>query len=143
MSSFLDKRSTMSPSPAPPRNGTLLAALGYAATVIACVWLLKHPLADAALWLRTAVALLPTLPIAWMIRVMVDNVLAGDELQRRIELEAVAVAGLVVGLGSLTLGLLVIAGVLAVTGRTVLVWIFPTLVLSYGLARIWAARRYR
>jgi hypothetical protein len=129
----------MSLSPSPPRNGTLLGALGYAATVMACVWLLKHPLADAALWLRAAVALLPMLPIAWMIRVMVGNVLAGDELQRRIDLEAVAV----VGLGSLTLGLLVIARAFVVTGRSVLIWVFPTLVLSYGLARIWAARRYR
>ncbi|MGI8561475.1 MAG: hypothetical protein ACR2J7_08600, partial [Luteimonas sp.] len=123
----------MSQSPAPPRNGTLLAALSYAVTLVACFWLLKHPLADATIWLRAAVALLPMLPLAWMIRVMVGNVLAGDELQRRIDLEAVAVAGLVVGLGSLTLGLLVIAGAFVVTGRSVLIWVFPALVLSYGL----------
>src|SRR5690554_8195362 len=96
---------------------SLLAASVYLLTTWTCVWLLRHPLADAATWLRAGVGLLPVLAIGWAIRVVVRQALAGDELQRRINLEAIAVAALVVGLGSLTLSLLVVADVIAVSGQ--------------------------
>jgi hypothetical protein len=118
-------------------------ALVYATTMLGCVWLLKYPLAEAAPVWRGAIALLPMLPIVWLIRSLVANVLAGDELQRRIDLQAVAVASLLVGLGTLSLGLLVIARVVEISARSALLWIFPALLFGYGLARIWAARRYR
>lgn len=122
---------------------SLLAASAYVLTTWICVWLLKHPLADAAVWLRAAVCLLPVLAIAWAIRVVVRQALAGDELQRRINLEAIAAAALIVGLGTLTLSLLVVADVIAVSGQAALVWTLPALSVGYIAARFWAARRYR
>lgn len=119
------------------------AALAYIATTAICVWLLKHALADADPWLRTLVGLLPLLPIAWLVQSVVRKMLDGDELQRRIHLEAIAVSSVLVGLGSLTLNLLMIAGAIELGGRQAMSWVFPALVLGYGAARIWATRRYR
>lgn len=125
------------------RRVSLLAALAYAGTVLACVWLLKHPLADATVPVRAFVALLPIVPIVWLIRITVRSMLARDELQRRIDLEAIAIASLALGLGTLTLALLTVAELVAISGRTALTWVFPALWLGYGLARHWVARRYR
>src|SRR3546814_9701773 len=73
---------------------SIIAALAYAVTVLICVWLLKHPLADAPPVWRALVALVPMAPITWMIRIQVATMLARDELQRRIDLEAIAIASI-------------------------------------------------
>lgn len=119
------------------------AAAAYVVTIFSCVWLLKHSLAEAPLYLRIPVALLPVAPIVWMIRLQVAMILARDELQRRIDLEAIAIASIGVGLGSLSLALLIVARVWDISGRTALVWVLPALSLCYGVARYWVARRYR
>lgn len=124
-------------------RGSLLAGLAYIGVTWVCVWLLKHPLAEAALGWRTLVALLPLLPMGFAIRIVVRAMLAGDELQRRIDLEAMAVASLVVGLGSLTLTLLIVAGVFTISGQDALVWVLPALAVSYVLARLRAMARYQ
>src|SRR3546814_3665697 len=60
---------------------SIIAALAYAVTVLICVWLLKHPLADAPPVWRALVALVPMAPITWMIRIQVATMLARDELR--------------------------------------------------------------
>ena len=120
-----------------------LASLAYVFTVWASIWLLRHPLLDAGPWLRTLVVLLPVLPMAFAIRAVVRIVLAGDEMQRRIDLEAIAIAALAVSLGTLTLSLLMVVKVVAISGQDALVWVFPALWVGYSVARLWAARRYR
>ena len=120
-----------------------VTALVYVLTVWACIWLLRHPLADAALGLRTIVVLLPVLPMGFAIRVVVQMVLAGDEMQRRIDLEAIAIAALAVSMGTLTLSLLMVVKVVDISGQTALLWVFPALWVGYSFARLWAARRYR
>lgn len=117
-------------------------AIAYVVTTGACVWLLKHPLADAATAIRAVVSLLPMIPISLAVRAVVRMVLQGDELQRQIDLQAIAVSSVAVGLGSLTLSLLIKAQVIAIGGLSALLWVFPALWLGYGLARLWAARRY-
>lgn len=128
-----------------PRSyrGALASGLSYLGVTWASLWLLKHTLSEAAVGWRVLVALLPLLPIAFGIRIVVRAMLAGDELQRRIDLEAMAVASLAVGLGSLTLTLLLVAGVFTASGQDALVWVLPALAIGYVLARIWAGARYR
>lgn len=133
----------MNGCPAPRSRRILLAAAAYAATVLICVWLLKYHLAGASSGWRVPVALLPLAPIIWMVQLQVAMILARDELQRRIDLEAIAIASIGVGLGSLSLALLSVAGVSDVSGRVALLWVLPALSLSYGVARYWVARRYR
>lgn len=119
-----------------------LSTLAYVATVWCVVWLLNHPLLEADTAVRAVVALLPMLPITYVVRLLLRHVLSGDEMQRRIDLEAIAAAGIVVSLGTLTLSLLMTAGVFHATGQQAMVWVFPALWIAYGFARVWAARRY-
>lgn len=120
-----------------------LTSMCYVATTWLTIWLLRNPLADASSVMRTPVALLPVVPIALVVRVLIRRILAGDELQQRIDLEATAIAALLISLGTLTLSLLMVAGVFHTTGRQAMTWVFPALWIAYGFARIWAARRYR
>lgn len=120
-----------------------LPAVAYIVVTGLCVWLLKGPLAEAQVWLRAAVSLLPLLPITLAVRAVVQIVLAGDELERRIDLEAMAIASALVGYGSLTLSLLISAEVVAISAGRALLWVFPALWLGYAAAKVWASRRYR
>lgn len=119
------------------------AMLAYVVVLLACSWLLKAPLADAGAPVRGLVALLPVLPIVLVLRAVVRLIRDSDELQRRIDLEAIAISALVVGMGYFTLGLLAAARVLVVPGQVALLWALPLLCLVYGLAKCLAQRRYR
>ena len=127
----------------PNLSRCLVAALAYLATTWISVWLLKHSLLDASSMLRALVSLLPVVPIAFAIRAVVRLVLGGDEMQRHIDLEALAIAAVVVGFGCLTLSLLLVAEVIDVSARHAMLWVFPAQWVAYALARIWAQRRYR
>ena len=128
---------------APHVGECLLAALGYIATTWVSIWLLKHALVDAPTALRATVALLPVIPIVLAIRAVLRVVRAGDELQRRIDLEALAIAAVAVGLGCLTVSFLQAAGIFDLSRGQAMTWVFPALWVAYVLARVWTARRYQ
>ncbi len=118
------------------------AAVAYIATTWACMWLLNGPLSNASLVLRGLVSVIPLLAIGLSTRAAVRLVLAGDEMQRRIDLEAIAIASLTVGFSALTLSLLSAADVVALSGQRALAFIFPGLCCAYVAARVWIRRRY-
>lgn len=120
-----------------------IAALAYLVITWVCVWLLRHALLDAPVAWRALVSLLPLVPIGLAVRAVVNLVRAGDELQRRIDVEALATSAVLVGMGCLTLSLLLLAGVIDFSAREALVWVFPAQWIVYGLARFNAQRRYQ
>lgn len=113
---------------------------GYVVLVAASVTLLKHV---EATWLRAAVALMPLPAIALAMRAFVRHVRDTDELQRRIELEAVSLATLLVSMLYLGGGFLQAAKVIDVRGAVTMIWLFPLICVSYGLTKLVVARRYR
>jgi hypothetical protein len=114
------------------------AMLAYV-LILLLVWpLVEHVQHPAA---RVAIALLPVAPVAFVVRAMVRLMLASDELERRMQLEAISIASLSVGLLSFSAGFLQAAGVLHL--QAALMWVLPALFLAYGLAMWWARRRYR
>jgi hypothetical protein len=60
-------------------------------------------------WQRVAVALLPIIPFCWLLVMIVRGVRTADELERRIQLEALAVAFPLTLVLLLTLGMLELA----------------------------------
>ena len=92
--------------------------------------------------LRVLVALLPALLIVWIMRAFVRYVGAADELQRRIELESGAVAGLVVSAVYMAAGFLQTADLIDVPSKVAMLWVFPMLCFSYGVCKVFVARRY-
>jgi hypothetical protein len=64
-----------------------------------------------------------------------------DELEQRMHLIALGVATIVIGALSLIGGFLAAAHVLDMDG-SILIWVFPVMLTSYGLAHLVVSRRY-
>lgn len=92
-------------------------------------------------WLKILLALLPVLPVLFVVRAMVRLVLGSDELEQRIHLIGLAIAATIVSALSLGVGFLAAAHVISLDGSA-LVCIWPALVVLYALGRNWANRRY-
>jgi hypothetical protein len=107
------------------------------------IMLLVWPLVDhvQSVWGRTALALLPILPLLLVTRAIVRLVMGGDELEQRMNLIGLAIAGTVVGSLCMVGGFLAAAKVIRLDG-TALLWVWPAMVALHALGRGWAARRY-
>ncbi|GAB2553282.1 hypothetical protein [Rhodanobacter koreensis] len=91
--------------------------------------------------LEVVLALLPVVPVLFVVRAMVRLVLGSDELEQRIHLIGLAVAATVVSTLSLVGGFLAAAGIIKLDGA-ILIWVWPILVVVYAFGRGWASRRY-
>ena len=116
-----------------PAEITALAAY-LIALLISHLWL-PHVQSSVA---RVLAALLPLPPIVLIVMLSVRRVLALDELQRRIELVALAVVATSTWLGLLACWLLQHAGM----SMPSLSLAILAMVLIYNLARRWAQRHY-
>ncbi len=94
-------------------------------------------------WWRLLVALLPTLLVLWILRAFIRYVRDSDEMQRRIELESGSAAALLIGAGYMAAGFVQTAGLIDVPAKLAMLWVFPSLCLSYGVAKVFIARRYQ
>lgn len=103
-------------------------------------WLLKRVDEPA---LRALLALLPVAPIALAVRAIVRYIRDVDELQQRIELEAVSTATALVTVAYLGAGFLQLAKVIDVPSGAAMIWVFPLVCLVYGVAMAVVVRRYR
>lgn len=115
-----------------------IAMLAYV-IVMLTVWPLVRSTDSSAL--RVLVCVTPLLPLAYLLRAMLRHVRDSDELQRRLHLEALAIAAMIVSFASMTAGFLVTARVIALDG-SVLLWVFPVFAFLFGLLRCWLAWRY-
>jgi len=111
----------------------------YVVLVFLSVWLLKR-IDDAPL--RTLVALMPLPPIAFALRAIGRYIRDADELQRRIELEAVSLSTAFVSFAYLTGGFLQAARVIDVRATDAMLWVFPLTCLAYGVVKVVVSRRY-
>lgn len=116
-----------------------LPAMAIYLAVMALLWPLV-PAVHQPQW-KAALALTPMLPVVFVVRAMVRLVLGSDELEQRIHLVGLAVSTGLVGTVSLAMGFLAAAHVVSLDG-TALLWVFPALAGTYGLARGWAGRRF-
>jgi hypothetical protein len=116
----------------------MLAMLVYMAVLIAEGPLLRT---IAGLPLKAMLAVAPVLPMLYVIALMWRRIRDSDELEQRTHLVALGVATALVSALSMVGGFLVAGGVLQL-GGAVLIWVFPVLMLGYGLARRQVVRRY-
>ena len=112
-------------------------------SVYVVVLLLVWPLARVvdSLSLKLLFALTPMVPMLYMFTLMARRIRNSDELEQRMHLIALGVASVVVGALSLVGGFLAAAHVLQLDG-SVLIWVFPVMLFSYGLAHVIVVRRY-
>jgi len=110
----------------------------YTVTVIATSFVLdKVELANS---IRIILALAPVLPTLMALREFIIFFRALDEVQARIQAEAILIAAGVVGFGSFAWGWVELWMELPFIP---MIWILPTLIAVWGVARVFVARRYQ
>ncbi|HEX7340578.1 MAG TPA: hypothetical protein VF271_11675 [Rhodanobacteraceae bacterium] len=92
------------------------------------------------LWARVLLGLLPVLPMLWVVVVMWRFMHDSDELERRVQQEAVYATCGVVGVVSFALGLLQAVGALSL--EVGLIYVLPAMFAVYGVANWWCRRKY-
>ena len=113
----------------------------YSLTLFASIFLIRRGIESVPL--RGLVAVLPVLPIGWMMLAALRYLREIDELQRRIETEAIGIASLLVAVLYFAGGLLQMAKVIDIEAGVAMIWVFPSLCLVYGVAKMILARRYQ
>jgi hypothetical protein len=112
----------------------------YSLALFGSIWVIKHGI--ASLPLRAVIAVLPALAIVLLMRAALRYLREIDELQRRIETEAIGAASLLVSVLYFAGGLLQKAKVIEIGSATAMIWVFPMLMLFYGIAKFVFTRRY-
>ncbi|MGO1540733.1 MAG: hypothetical protein ACTHXB_03755 [Luteimonas sp.] len=118
----------------------LPAMVAYVVVLMLSTWALHH--VEAAP-LRVLLALAPAVPVAMAARAVLRFVRDSDELQRRIMLEAAALAALVLTMACFSLGLLALAGTLQLHVGLALTMVLPAYCGLHGLFACLAQRHYR
>jgi len=111
---------------------------------VAVVMLVRGPAREATnLPLQLLLALLPVVPMVYVIWLLARRIWVSDELEQRTHLIGLGVATGVVAVTSLVGGFLAAGRVLSLeVAASLLLFIFPLLLLSYTAGRAWVARRY-
>lgn len=112
--------------------------------VYVCAMLLVWPLTRSTpeLWMKALLACVPAIPMLYVIALLARKILGSDEMEQRAHLLALGVATGVVGAMSMVGGLLAAAGAVPLDG-SVLIWVFPVLIISYSISHWWIiTRRY-
>ncbi|WP_254422915.1 hypothetical protein [Rhodanobacter sp. B05] len=117
------------------------AMLGYVVLILMYGVLVPRTGSVAA---RAVLAILPLLPIVLLIRAMIRVIRDQDELERRIDLEAIAIAAMSTAFGFFSFGLLLSAGIgWKVAPDAVAIWVLPCLFGTFGIAKLFVSWRYR
>lgn len=116
----------------------MAAMLVYMVVLLAAFSLVRMV---SGLPVKAALALAPVVPILWLIAVMWRRIHDSDELAQRVHLIALGVATAVTGAVTLVVGFLAAGDVIRLDG-SVLIWVFPLLIATYGAARSVVAGRY-
>ncbi|MBS0456889.1 MAG: hypothetical protein JSS44_06110 [Proteobacteria bacterium] len=112
---------------------------GYVVALFVSIWLLKGVEQPA---LRAVLALLPVPPVILAVRAIVRYIRGVDELQQRIELEAIGTATALVSMAYFSAGFLQSAKVIAIPADMAMMLVFPVTCVVYGVAKALLARRY-
>lgn len=114
--------------------------IGYSLTLFLSIFLIKRGIESVPL--RAVVAVLPVLSLVFLVRAALRYLREIDELQRRIETESIGIASLLVALLYFAGGLLQKAKVIDIESAAAMIWVFPLLCASYGIAKMVLTRRY-
>jgi len=119
------------------RKQMLLWAVIYCSVTYGSVYVLKN-YDIGGVGARTLIALLPMLPIVWVGMLTMKHVRQLDELQRKIQMEAVAFSAMTTALLTCSYGFMEGVGYPELDT----IWILPMLSVLWVVGQILARRRY-
>lgn len=120
------------------RSQLSVAMVAYMAAML-LVWPLSRTAASVPL--KVLLAVVPVLPMLFVIGLMARRIGTSDEFEQRVHLVALGASTALLGALSLVGGFLAAAGVLALDGG-ILIWVFPVTMIGYGIARWWLLVRH-
>ncbi|MEL6407912.1 MAG: hypothetical protein AAFR81_26320 [Chloroflexota bacterium] len=112
-----------------------LAMIGYIVLLLTSIYLQERVEGQA---LSIAIAILPVLPVLLGIWAYMDWLRNLDEFQRQIQLEAIGFSMAMTGVVTFTIGFLETAGV----QQPGYLWVFPMMIIFWGVGQFIAQRRY-
>ena len=112
----------------------------YSLALFASIWVIRQGVASIPL--RAVIAVTPALAILMLMWAALRYLREIDELQRRIETEAIGIASMLVSVLYFAGGLLDKAKVLHFDAAMAMIWVFPLLMLCYGAAKFFVTKRY-
>jgi hypothetical protein len=115
----------------------MMAAVAYTVLIFATRFLLRGALSESPL--TPVIAVLPILPVLFGVFALMSFVRNVDELQQKIQLEAMAFSLGVTGLITFALGLTEGTGLPTVG----MVWVLPMMAALWGIGLAIASRRYQ
>lgn len=119
------------------RREYLTAMLTYAVMLLVSVFLIKHGPSSA--WWSIPLALVPMIPVLLALRAFLRFFHRIDELQKRIQLEALALSFGITCLVTWGYGLLEYAGLPALSW----IWVSPFMLVLWAIGGHIASRRYQ
>jgi hypothetical protein len=120
------------------RRQMLIWSVTYCAVTFASIYTLKNAGIEH-LGLRTLIALTPMLPIAWVGIIIMRFIRSLDELQQKMQLEAVIFSAVMTGLLTGAYGFMEGVGY----PKLDTIWVLPMLLVFWTLGQALARRRYR
>lgn len=112
----------------------------YTLALFASTWMLKQGIASVPL--RAVIAVLPAVAIVLLMLAALRYLREIDELQRRIETESIGIASLLMSALYFAGGLLDKAKIITVDGAAAMIFVFPILMLLYGISKLILTKRY-
>ena len=123
-----------------PRSArTAIASFIAAFTIVFCAFVLRR--IEFSVEIRIIIALIPAIPAAILLWLMAVEIMRMDELQRKIQIEGLALAFAGTCFVTPVYGMLQIAGLGLPHISTLYVYVL--MILLYGIGTIIAGRRYR
>lgn len=114
----------------------IMSGIFYFLSLIGALYLLENGLDQSV---QIIIVLVPTIPGLWFLITLGRAIASLDELQRRIQLEAIAIGFGLSAMVALTYGLLGMVGVPQAS------WVYVPVVMVFGwfLGKMWTLWRYR
>ena len=114
----------------------ITSMVAYAVILMGSIWALERTDSTS---LQVVLAVLPVVPLLFALRAFLRFLSRIDELQQRIQLQAIGFAAGATGLVTITVGFLENAGL----PQPSWIWVFPMLIAFWGIGTAIAGRRYQ
>ena len=116
--------------------------VAFVAVMALAAWLVREHRADAPFALLACIALLPVLPMGWMLKVYIDYFVACDEWEKLVEVYGICLGVLLVGMAYFALGLLGLFRLVVLDGPLLAYCMLPAVMLAYSLGKVFGRWRH-
>jgi hypothetical protein len=121
---------------------SIAPGLAFLAVMAGAAFLVRSFRDDWAFEVLAGLALLPVLPMVWMMKVYIDYFSDCDEWEKLIEIYGIAIGVLLVGMAYFALGLLGLFKLVVLDGTLLAYCMLPAVMLVYSLGKVFGRWRH-